>query len=94
MVITALDMSRVKAHDNRKENKGKKVNLSANLLRFKVFVPAMFFSALQIIFVVNHFSPCFWHKCQCVSVRSCMFVAGINCFMLKDSMERTLINLV
>jgi hypothetical protein len=44
MVITALDMSKVKAHDNSKENKGKVVNISTNLLRFKVFLPAMFFN--------------------------------------------------
>jgi len=50
-------MSRVKAHDHCKENKGKEVNISANLLRFKVFVAAMFFVALQTIFVVNDFIP-------------------------------------
>ena len=95
MVITALDMSRVKAHDHCKENRGKEVNISANLLRLKVFVPAVFFIALQITSVVNHFfPPYFWHKCQSVSVRSCMFVAGINCFMHKRSLESTLINLV
>jgi hypothetical protein len=55
MVITALDVSRVKAHGHCKENKGKEVTLNANLVRFKVFVPAMYFSALQIIFEVNHY---------------------------------------
>jgi len=74
MAITALGVARVKAHGHCKENKGKEFNISTNLLRLKVFVPAMFFNAAQTIFVVNQFFfSCFWCKCQCVSVRSCMF---------------------